>query len=55
MSAAFSKAGFKVYDVHMTDLKNNFFNLDDFKGLAFPEVFHMEMFLELVEVGQIQS
>ena len=36
MSAAFSKAGFKVYDVHMTDLKNNFFNLDDFKGLAFP-------------------
>ena len=26
MSAAFSKAGFKVYDVHMTDLKKNFFN-----------------------------
>ena len=36
MSAAFTKAGFKVFDVHMTDLKNKIFNLDDFKGLAFP-------------------
>ena len=36
MSAAFTKAGFKVFDVHMTDLKNKIFSLDDFKGLAFP-------------------
>ena len=36
MSAAFTKAGFKVFDVHMTDLKNRIFSLDDFKGLAFP-------------------
>ena len=36
MSAAFSRAGFKVFDVHMTDLKNKIFCLDDFKGLAFP-------------------
>ena len=36
MSAAFTRAGFNVVDLHMTDLKNNFFDLDDFIGLAFP-------------------
>ena len=54
MSAAFSKAGFKVYDVHMTDLKNNFLIWMILKFSLSLEVFHMEMFLELVEVGQIQ-
>ena len=36
MSAAFTKAGFKVLDVHMTDLKNDLVNLNEFVGVAFP-------------------
>ena len=36
MSAAFTKAGFKVLDVHMTDLKTDVVNLNEFVGMAFP-------------------
>ena len=36
MSAAFTKAGFKVLDVHMTDLKTDVLNLNEFVGMAFP-------------------
>ena len=36
MSAAFTNAGFKVLDLHMTDLKKDLVNLNEFVGLAFP-------------------
>jgi phosphoribosylformylglycinamidine synthase len=34
MAAAFTRAGFDAYDVHMTDLQNGRLRLDDFAGLA---------------------
>jgi phosphoribosylformylglycinamidine synthase len=36
MAAAFNEAGFNVLDIHMSDLKTDSINLDDFNGLAFP-------------------
>jgi len=34
MAAAFTRAGFDAYDVHMTDLQSGRLRLDDFAGLA---------------------
>jgi len=34
MAAAFTRAGFDAYDVHMTDLQNGRHTLDEFKGFA---------------------
>ncbi|MGO4260252.1 phosphoribosylformylglycinamidine synthase [Lysobacter sp. TAB13] len=34
MAAAFDRAGFEAFDVHMSDLINGRFKLDDFKGFA---------------------
>jgi phosphoribosylformylglycinamidine synthase len=34
MAAAFTRAGFDAFDVHMTDLQNGRHKLDDFKGFA---------------------
>ena len=34
MAAAFTRAGFDAYDVHMTDLQNGRYRLGDFAGLA---------------------
>jgi len=34
MAAAFTRAGFDAYDVHMTDLQNGRHTLDQFKGFA---------------------
>ena len=34
MAAAFTRAGFEAFDVHMSDLQNGRFALADFKGLA---------------------
>ena len=34
MAAAFTRAGFDAYDVHMSDLQNGRHRLADFRGLA---------------------
>jgi phosphoribosylformylglycinamidine synthase len=34
MAAAFTRAGFDAFDVHMTDLQNGRYRLDEFSGLA---------------------
>ena len=55
MAYAFDKAGFKSVDVHMTDLLEGRFQLNEFQALVACGGSLMEMFLVLVAGGQNAS